>query len=155
MRALFLCPQRMIRFPYPSGMAVFFLVTVIILVKDISALRNHSPENASTIGNTYTAGVTDCHVPVISEQMSQQPVGEKTELPIVCRYHTLTILDALRQSDSTLRGGELRHSEFNVSLAPRGGSAHDQSLLRLYHIGIRQAVCPQSPLEILFCTWQI
>ena len=62
--------------------------------------------------------------------------------------------EALRQTESTFRGGEFRHSDFSLSLVARGGSPISQPFLRLRRIGCRQCACPQPTLEVLFCTWQ-
>lgn len=62
--------------------------------------------------------------------------------------------EALRQTESTPRGGEFRYSDFSLSLVARGGSPISQSILRLCRIGCRQCACPQPTLEVLFCTWQ-
>ncbi|MEN6407062.1 MAG: hypothetical protein ABFC77_11395 [Thermoguttaceae bacterium] len=62
--------------------------------------------------------------------------------------------EALLRTESTLRTGDVRHSDVGLALVARGGWHVGQSFLRLRCIGCRHFACAQPRLEILFCTWQ-
>jgi hypothetical protein len=83
-----------------------------------------------------------------------QPAEGKTEPPAICRSSSARSPDALRQTDSMPRGEELKYSELSGLLAPRDGLANSKCLPGLNHLGNRQTVHLQPPLEVLFCSWQ-
>jgi hypothetical protein len=104
--------------------------------------------NTAAADNTRTFALYDASAPC------QQSDQGRRELLVALHCGYGSSHEALRQTESTARGGKLRHSGFSLSLVPRGGSPASESLLRLRHLGCRQTASPQPALEVLFCTWQ-
>lgn len=152
MRNRLRCFHSPIRVPAPLRLAV--LLFGIVLGVAMAIVRHVSHDDATATKPALTSEVSSPSLRVASHGWSLRSVAEEAELPTIFRCDPRPISDALRQTESTPRGGDFRHSELSVSLVPRGGSIYDQSLLRLHHSGSRQPAFPHPPLEILFCTWQ-
>jgi hypothetical protein len=156
--------RRRVRVSSPLGLIALFLGLVLVLATEdasaghVTGRQGRQPTRAtarlapirSRWSLNFVKKFTIFRVSNTGRQ-GRQPMQEQ---PATCRHDSLPFHDALCLTDSTPGGGELRHSEFSLSLVPRGGSPISQSLLRLRHLGCRQAASPQPTLEILFCTWQ-
>ena len=131
------------------------LVGMLAVALAMSAGPRLSPDNAAATRLTPFSDVSGSCLSTTSGRSSLQPLTQKPELLSILRCGSRPIHDALRQTGPIPRGGDSRHSEFSVSLVPRGNSANNQSLLQLRLVGGRQAARRHLSLEILFCTWQI
>ncbi len=127
-----------------------FWLVALFLGLAVAAAVEMSAGGCLGVGNTTGTSFAGISV------FERQPGAGETESPSLGPCASPRLPDAWVQTDSTPQSRDLKHSEPGVSLVPRGGLPDRQlSLLRFRHLSSRRAVCPQPPLEVLFCTWQI